>query len=155
MLLNSHVQILMGIVGVANENRKSKGKKFLSTEELLLVEKKIISCVNKYNRFENFIVNNKVSIFIKELFYLLFGVPYPEFLFNDEENDYITFYQKGKTEDGNTVVEFRTSPDVRYAVNVSKFWFGKKYYMKYAVNKTSKMYGRNGSYRFKRILTYT
>ena len=90
MLSNNHVQIVMGVIGVANEARKSKGKKFLSSDEMLVVEKKVIYYVNKYNIFENFIVNNEVSIFIKELFYrTLIGVPYPEYLFSDNENDYL------------------------------------------------------------------
>lgn len=154
MLSNNHVQIVMGVIGVANEARKSKGKKFLSGDEMLVVEKKVIYYVNKYNRFENFIVNNKVSIFIKELFYrTLIGVPYPEYLFSDNENDYLVDYKKGKTKEGKVIVEFTTSPTYKFALDVSKMWVFKKYYIKYIINKTSKEYKR-GTFRFKRILIY-
>jgi hypothetical protein len=144
----------MGIIKAVNEDKKLKGFKFKSEEELKVTEKKIISFVNFWNKIENFLVNNKVSIFIKEAFYLLFGVPYPEYLFSDNEGDYLVDYQKGKTEEDKTIVEFRTTPELRFALDVSKMWFWKKYYIRYVVNKTAKEYGR-GTFRFKRILTYT
>lgn len=153
MLNNNHVQIFMSAVRIDNENKKTKGRKFMSEESLKLMENEIISFVNYWNKIENFLVNNKISILIKEAFYLLFGVPYPEYLFSNEDNDYVVDLQKGKTEDGKIIVEFRTTPDVKYALNVSKMWFWKKYYIKYVVNKTAKEYGRS-TFRFKRILTY-
>lgn len=153
MLNNGHVQIVMGVVRAINEDKKLKGFRFKSEEELKTIEKKIISFVNFYNKIVNFLVNNKISIFIKEAFYL-FGVPYPEYLFSDDEGDYLVDYKKGKTEDRKTIVEFRTTPELKYALDLSKMWFWKKYYVRYVVNKTAKEYGR-GLFRFRRILTYT
>ena len=95
MLNNNHVQTAMGIIGIVNEDKKLRGFKYLNEEEMMAVEKKIISFVNKYNRIENFFVNNSVSIFIKELFYSLFGVPYPEFLYNDATGEYVVRYNQG------------------------------------------------------------
>ena len=89
MLNNNHVQITMGIIRVINDDKKLKGFKFRSEEELKITEKKIISFVNFYNKIVNFLVNNKVSMFIKEAFYSLFGVPYPEYIYNNNLNDYI------------------------------------------------------------------
>jgi len=153
MLNNNHVQIVMGIIRAINEDKKLKGFKFRSEEELKVTEKKIISFVNFYNKIINFLVNNKISIFIKEAFYLLFGIPYPEYLFSNDEGDYLVDYQKGKTEEGKTIVEFRTTPELKFALDVSKMWFWKKYYIRYIVNKTAKEYGRS-QFRFKRMLTY-
>lgn len=153
MLNNNHVQIMMGIIRAINEDKKLKGFKFRSEEELKVTEKKIISFINFYNKIVNFLVNNRVSIFIKEAFYLL-NSPYQEYLFSDEQGDYLVDYQKGKTENGKTIVEFRTTHDMKYALNISKFIFFKKYYIKHIINRTSKECGRNGDFRFKKFLIY-
>lgn len=153
MLNNNHVQIVMGIIRAINEDKKLKGFKFRSEEELKATEKKIISFVNFYNKIINFLVNNKISIFIKEAFYSL-RVPYPEYLYNDDVNDYVVRYTKGKTEDGKPMVEVSTTPDLKYALDVSKMNYFKKKYMIYAINKTWKMNNGEGEYRTKRILTY-
>ena len=153
MLNNNHVQIMMGIIRAINEDKKLKGFKFRSEEELKVTEKKIISFINFYNKIVNFLVNNRVSIFIKEAFYSL-SFPYQEHLFSDEEMDYLVDYKKGKTEDGKVIVEFRTTPELKYALDISKMIIFKKYYIKYVVNKTSKAYGRKGGFRFKRFLIY-
>lgn len=114
----------------------------------------IIKAQNALNKVMNAIVNNPLSNWIKETFYLLFGVPYPEYLYNPEAKDYVVRYLKGKTEDGKPLVEVSTTPDIKYALDVSKVAFYKKRYMLYAINKTWKLQGGEGEYRFKRILTY-
>ena len=165
MLSNNHVQIVMGVIGAANEVRKSKGKKFLSNDEILAVEKKIISYVNRYNKIENFIVNNKVSIFIKELFYLV-KVPYPEFLYNDATGEYVIRYSQGlsdqylhilgvKTPFRLVMGELSTTQDVKWAIDISNYNVFKKKYMMWAINKTFRQVGGEGNFRTKRILTYT
>ena len=165
MLSNNHVQIVMGVIALANEPRKSKGKKFLSNDEMLAVEKKIISYVNRYNKIENFIVNNKVSIFIKELFYLV-KVPYPEFLYNDATGEYVVRYSQGlsdqylhilgvKTPFRLVMGELSTTQDVKWAIDISNYNVFKKKYMMWAINKTFRQVGGEGNFRTKRILTYT
>lgn len=153
MLNSNYTKLIMSALNAINEDKKMRGFKFKSPEEILETEKKIISIVNKWNKIVNFFVNNRISIWIKEAFYVLAGVPYPEYLFSDTEGDYLVDYQKGKTEEGKVIVEFRTTPELKYALDVSKMWFWKKYYIRHVVNKTAKEYGR-GSFRFKRILTY-
>lgn len=154
MLNNNHVQILMGVIRAINEDKKLNGFRFRSKEELKLTEKKIVSFVNFYNKALNFLLNNRVSILIKEAFYSLFGVPYPEYLYNTEIGDYVVRYTKGRTEDGKPMVEVSTTPELKYALDVSKMNYFKKRYMIYAINKTWKLNGGEGEYRIKRILTY-
>ena len=144
----------MGIFGAINEDKKSRGYAYKTEEEMWDLEKKIISVINKWNTIENFLVNNKVSIFIKESFYSLFGVPYPEYFYNAESNDYVVRYTKGRTQDGKPMVEVSTTPELKYALDVSKMNYFKKRYMIYAINKTWKMNSGEGEYRTKRILTY-
>ena len=136
MLNGNHVKIVMGVFGAINEDKKSRGYAYKTEEEMWDLEKKIISVINKWNTIENFLVNNKVSIFIKESFYSLFGVPYPEYLYNAEAN------------------EVSTTPELKYALDVSKMNYFKKRYMIYAINKTWKMNSGGGEYKTKRVLTY-
>jgi len=114
----------------------------------------LIKIQNKVNKVLNVIVNNPISNWIKEAFYSAFGVPYPEYMFNPVQNDYVVRYVKGKSEDGKPMVEVSTTPDLKYALDVSKMWIWKKKYMLYAVNKTWKLNEGEGEYRFKRVLTY-
>lgn len=153
MLNNNHLKIVMGFFGAINEDKKLRGFNFKSPEEMLLVEKKIISLFNWWNKIENFFVNNRVSIWIKEEFYS-FRVPYPEYLYNDDAKDYVVRYTKGRTEDGKPMVEVSTTPELKYALDVSKMNYFKKRYMIYAINKTWEMNSGEGEYRTKRILTY-
>ncbi len=166
MLNNNHVQIVMGIIRAINEDKKLKGFKFRSEEELKVTEKKIISFVNFYNKIINFLVNNKVSIFIKEAFYW-FGVPYPEYVYNDALNEYIVSYGQGWMQGYYTVLgvkinapvlvsEASSTPDFSRALDVSKYPIWKKKYLLFMINKTyMKSENPNGKYRLKRILTYT
>lgn len=154
MINNNHIKIVMGFLGAINEDKKLKGFKYKTEEEMWATEKTFISIANKWNTIENFFVNNKVSIFIKEAFYSLFGVPYPEYLYNAEANDYVVRYTKGRTEDGKPMVEVSTTPELKYALDVSKMNYLKKRYMIYAINKTWKINSGEGEYRTKRILTY-
>ena len=154
MLNNNHVQLIMSIVGIVNDDKKSRGFKYLTDEEIKSVEKNIISIFNKYNRIENFFVNNPVTIFIKESFYYLFGFPYPEYLYNKESNDYVVFYKKGKNEDRKVMVEVTTTPDISRALDISKIFFVKREYMIYAINKTWKLSGGDGEYKKKRVIIY-
>lgn len=153
MINNNHIKIIMGFIGAINEDKKLKGFRYKTEEEMLATEKIFISMANRWNAVENFLVNNKVSIFIKEAFYSL-RVPYPEYLYNAEANDYVVRYTKGRTEDGKPMVEVSTTPDLKYALDVSKINYFKKKYMIYAINKTWKMNNGEGEYRTKRILTY-
>jgi hypothetical protein len=102
----------------------------------------------------NWIVNNPLSNLIKETFYFIFGIPYPEYIYNDSTSEYVVSYIKGRNEDGETVVEFKTTPEVEYALDTSQMWFWKKRRMLHGVNKTWGIYNGDGVYRFKRILTY-
>jgi len=154
MINNNHIKIIMGLIGAINEDKKLKGFKYKNEEEMWATEKTFISIANKWNTVENFFVNNKVSIFIKEAFYSLFGVSYPEYLYNSVANDYVVRYTKGRTEDGKPMVEVSTTPDLKYALDVSKMNYLKKRYMIYAINKTWKMNSGEGEYRTKRVLTY-
>lgn len=154
MINNNHIKIIMGFIGAINEDKKLKGFRYKTEDEMLATEKIFISMANRWNKIENFLVNNKVSILINETFYLLFGVPYPEYLYNAEVKDYVVRYTKGRTEDGKPMVEVSTTPDLKYALDVSKMNYFKKKYMIYAINKTWKMNGGEGEYRIKRILTY-
>jgi len=167
MLNNNHVQIMMGIIRAINEDKKLKGFKFRSEEELKVTEKKIISFINFYNKIVNFLVNNRVSIFIKEAFYSLFGVPYPEYFYNDDLNDYIVSYNQGwmlgyykilgiRINAPVLVSEASSTPDLNRALDVSKYSVWKKKYLLFMINKTyMKSENPNGKYRLKRILTYT
>lgn len=155
MLNNNHVNIFMGVLGAINENKKQRGKKYKSQEDMLKVESRIIYYINIWNKAESYLINNSVSIFIKETFYSLFGVPYPEYVYNAESNDYVVRYTKGRTEDGKPMVEVSTTPELKYALDVSKMNYFKKRYMIYAINKTWKLNGGDGEYRTKRILTYS
>lgn len=165
MLNNNHVQIVMGIIRAINEDKKLKGFKFRSEEELKVTEKKVISFVNFYNKIVNFLVNNKVSIFIKEAFYKLIRVPYPEYLYNDKLNDYLAHYSQGWVEGYYTVMGFRlnapvlvsqisTTPELKRAADFSKMSWIKKRIILSGVNRACKQNNLEGSYRFKRILTY-
>ena len=113
----------------------------------------LIKIQNRVNKVTNTIVNNPISNCIKEAFYSL-NFPYQEYLFSDDGEDYLVDYKKGKTEDGKIIVEFRTTPELKYALDVSKMIIFKKYYVKYVINRTSKEYGRRGDFRFKRYLIY-
>lgn len=153
MINNNHIKIAMGFLGAINEDKKLKGFKYKAEEEMLETEKLFISMANRWNKIENFFINNRVSIFIKEAFYSL-RVPYPEYIYNDDVNDYVVRYTKGRTEDGKPMVEVSTTPELKYALDVSKINYFKKRYMIYAINKTWKMNSGEGEYRTKRILTY-
>lgn len=154
MINNNHIKMIMGFIGAVNEDKKLKGFKYKTEEEMWATEKVFISIANKWNKIENFFINNRVSIFIKEAFYSLFGVPYPEYLYNPEVKDYVVRYTKGRTEDGKPMVEVSTTPELKYALDVSKMNYLKKRYMIYAINKTWKINGGESEYRIKRILTY-
>lgn len=165
MLNNNHLKILMGFFGAINEDKKLKGFKFKSPEEMILVEKKIISVFNWWNRIENFFVNNRVSIWIKEAFYGLMGTPYPEYLYNDKLNDYLAHYSQGWSEGYYTVMGLRlnapvlvsqisTTPELKRAADFSKMSWIKKRLILSGVNKACKQNNLEGLYRFKRILTY-
>ncbi len=115
--------------------------------------KRMINLENRVNKVKDLILNNKVSNTIKEAFYS-FKTPYPEYLFSDGGEDYLVEYKKGKTEDNKVIVEFKTTPDPKFALDISKVFIFKKYYIRYIINKTSKEYGRSSDFRFKRFLTY-
>lgn len=126
----------------------------------------IISIQNKVNKVVNAILNNKFSNFIKECFYQLFGVPYPEYLYNDLTGDYVVSYTQGRSEQSYyfysiktpfklTMGELRTTPDTKWALDISKYNVIKKKYLIYAINRTLREAGGQGVFRVKRILTYT
>lgn len=165
MLNDSHVQIIMGLIKAINEDKKLRGFNFKTKEEILIIEKKVISIVNRWNKIENFFVNNSVSIFIKEAFYKLMGTPYPEYLYNDKLNDYLAHYSQGWAEGYYMVMGFRlnapvlvsqisTTPELSRAHDFSKMNWIKKRIILGGVNKACKQNNLEGSYRFKRILTY-
>lgn len=104
---------------------------------------------------------------LKEFGYWVFGVPYPEFLYNDFREDYVASYIHGwsdqhfvllgmKTPIRLPMGELKTAPDVKYAVDISKYNPIKKKFFIYAVNKTYRQFVGNesGKYRRRRILTY-
>lgn len=126
----------------------------------------VIRIVNLYNKIYNFLYNNRFMNAIKELFYQLLGVPYPEYMYNDLVNDYVVSFTKGKAEEfyyvfgiktpfRKTLVEVKTSPNMKYALDISKYNIVRKKYTFYIVNRTLKEFGGDGIYRTKRILTYT
>lgn len=158
MINKYHTDIAMGFVEMWHHN---KGKP-LTAEEKMKIEKKLIGFSNKWNSIENKIVNNRLSNWIKELFYQLFGVPYPEYLYNEKMNDYVVAYSQGFVP---TTLNFKgfsipfigfateisTTPEQKFALNVAKLWVLKRNYIKSMVNKSWKKYGGEGVYRSKRI----
>lgn len=165
MLNANHVKIVMGIISVVNEDKKKRGYKFKTDEEIIAVEKKIISFVNKWNKVENFFVNNKISIFIKEKFYNIFGTKYPEYLYNNILEDYLSAYSQGWVKGYYTIFGIRvnapvlvsqisTSPEITRAIDISKFNFIKRFFMIYGLKKAVIQNGISGEYRVKRVITY-
>ena len=165
MLNGNHVKFVMGIIGILNEDKKKRGYKFKTDEEILAIEKKVISLVNKWNSIENFFINNKISLFIKEKFQNIFGTKYPEYLYNDILDDYLSAYSQGWVKGYYTIFGVRvnapvlvsqisTSPEVTRAIDISKLNFIKRFFMISGLKKAVIQNGISGEYRIKRVITY-
>lgn len=184
MLNSNHTELIVALFkvidGLRTRNTKiSKSTKFpyfiisrplRAKEEITKKTKKfehnVIQFANFYNKIVNFFRNNRFSLWIKEAFYSFWGTPYPEFLFNKERNDYVSFIQNGVTERGEPFTEFRSTPSVDYAIDFSKYWIWEKKRFLKDVSKATEKYNSQcdnenkpeekilGEYRFRKILTY-
>ena len=163
MIGNSHIQIVMNLIRITNERKKLAGKKFKDELELREIESNFIRFANFYNRIINFFVNNRASLWIKEVFYSMI-IPYPEFLYDDFEGYYFKSISKSyitknrllrlirlilKSELVVVEVSLATSPD--HALDTSKIGAIKKRLIKRDVNK---FFRGEKIFRFKRILEY-
>lgn len=124
--------------------------------------------VNHWNRFISKILNNRLSAWIKELFYVLFGMPYSEYLCWDNLMDsgevgYVREVRKTyQTENiilrwfrllfNLEIVNFETdlASDPKFALDVSKLGLIKKLQLRKDVNRAF----NTKEFKFKRVLTY-
>ncbi len=99
----------------------------------------------------NAIYNNRVANEIKEIFYRLFGVPYPEYIYTDdlEGGNYIYKITPENPKIGEEV-RIMVTDNIGYAIDVSKWSMFKKNRM---LNNLNKSFG-GARFIFKRVLTY-
>ena len=113
--------------------------------------------VNLWNRFVNKIVNSKLAIRIKELFYFIGGFPYPEYLYWQDAPDsqhYLAVFKKEWIEEARAFQSDTTlTNDKDYAMDVGKLWFWEKYQLQKDVNRAFNLTKEKG-FEFKRNLTY-
>lgn len=86
MIGTDEIQVTIGLLKII-------AKQFnivISRETTTKIEGRLISFANKYNKIINFFVNNKVSNLLKDTRDNLFGYPYPEFLYSDKLDQYIS-----------------------------------------------------------------
>ncbi len=127
-------------------------------EGIRKIELGLIFFINKINNFLLFVMYNKLFVLIKDLFYNIFGTPYPVYLYNKELDDYVSGYSNEITTDLQREVNVATveaKGREQFAIDFSKYWIWKRNAIKKWVNKAWKEQGGVGTYYFKRVITYT
>jgi hypothetical protein len=164
MINNNHIQLIMNLVNIVNEWKKQKGKEYKDRENLFTIERKLIYYSNIYNKFENWIINNKFVLWIKEGFYSLFGTPYPEYIYCKEEDCYLSGFTKKYATDNKLLrfirivfsretigTELSVSANLECAMDVSKLSFLKK---KNLLKNVNEFFDGEKSFYLRKILEY-
>jgi len=161
MLGNEHLQILMQAIKLYNTKRGRR----LTGEETKEIQDKIINFFNKYNKVVNFIINNRLSLWIKETFYYFFGTPYPEYFYCKKDDVYLRKFEKTYPTKNIVLrviklllkkelyeVRLGTASASSRALDVSKMFFVRKRVLLKDVNK---FFNGEKEFKLKRIITYT
>ncbi len=145
MIDNNYIQVALGLLRIIS---KTVGYR-ISRDEMWKIEKGLINLANKYNGLINFFVNSKFSNWLKEFGYNLFGVPYPEFMYSDQLEQYIARLPE-KPKIGEEI-EIELCDISTYAQDFSHLNYFKKKKLLKLVNQT---FDKMTVFRYRRILEY-
>lgn len=146
MIDNSYIQVAIGLLKIIS----SKFNIIITREQTAKIEKKLITFANRYNSFINVIVNNRFSNWLKEFYYQITGFPYPEFMYSDQLNLYISSLPDNPK--GGEEVEILTCDKSTHAKDFYEFGYFKKKKLLALVNNT--LENQNIKFRYVRLLEY-